>query len=220
MRHVTPPSAECIRNIANTVGAFAAVGTWGLVNEENGPAISTNKGRTYKAENITSLATEARYGAFPTPDTWFITAGQCAWGAGRGRRIAAPRPRPPLCCAGPETTTTTTTAADEPEVVDSSLYTPQPAVGSTIVKRQAARVHLLREPSGALVWAAVKRGSLLAANPRVGAGVDGYAAQLARTTDGGKTWATVFSDFGDYYFNGIGEEEGAGGGRRGWRASP
>ena len=80
------------------MGAFAAVGTWGLVNEENGPAISTNKGRTYKAENITSLVTEARYGAFPTPDAWFITAGQCAcmWGSGpvcvvhHGRPVCVP----------------------------------------------------------------------------------------------------------------------------------
>jgi len=31
----------------------------------------------------------------------------------------------------------------------------------------------------------------------------GYVAAVARTTDGGKTWATVFSDMGDYYFNDI-----------------
>lgn len=72
-------AGQCIRNIAGISGAFAAVGTWGLVNEENGPAISLNSGKSYRAQNITELLTEARYGAFPTLSDWFITAGECAY---------------------------------------------------------------------------------------------------------------------------------------------
>jgi hypothetical protein len=68
---------QCIRNIADTPGAFAAVGTWGLIKGTNGPALSFDGGLTYKAQNIVSLTTEVRYGAFPTSQTWFITAGQC-----------------------------------------------------------------------------------------------------------------------------------------------
>ena len=70
-------AGQCIRDIADTAGAFAAVGSWGLINELNGLALSFDGGITYKAQNISSLATEVRYGAFPTSTTWFVTAGTC-----------------------------------------------------------------------------------------------------------------------------------------------
>ena len=77
-------------------------------------------------------------------------------------------------------------------------YTPEVAVGSTLVKQQSSHVHLLREPSGTLRWAFVKRGHLRAA-----LGNTTYAAQIATTTDAGKTWSTVFSNFDAFYFNGM-----------------
>jgi photosystem II stability/assembly factor-like uncharacterized protein len=85
--------------------------------------------------------------------------------------------------------------------IDVSHYWPAVATGSTLVKRHTARMHVLREPSGAIKWATVVRGKLDAAN-NVG-GTVGYEAQIARTTDGGATWSTVFSSSGAFYFNGI-----------------
>lgn len=32
---------------------------------------------------------------------------------------------------------------------------------------------------------------------------DGYAAEIAKTTDGGRTWTTQFSNNGSFYFNEI-----------------
>ena len=51
-----------------------------------------------------------------------------------------------------------------------------------------ARVHLLKEPSGALKWALVKRDRLHSANAGVEAPIDNWEAQIATTTDGGKTF--------------------------------
>jgi photosystem II stability/assembly factor-like uncharacterized protein len=87
-------------------------------------------------------------------------------------------------------------------VVNVEHYSPAVAVGSVLVKRHTARMHILREPSGDIKWATVVRGKLDAANLEDGSG-SGYSAEIARTTDGGKTWATVFSNFGAFYFNGI-----------------
>jgi photosystem II stability/assembly factor-like uncharacterized protein len=179
-------AGQCIRNIANTAGAFAAVGTWGLVNELNGPSLSYNGGVTYKAQNISSLTTEARYGAFPTTTSWFITAGQ--W--------------PGETTGTPTTPTTTPSSTEVDEAVDVTRYTPNVPVGSTLVKKQSARLHLLREPNGDLTWAWIKPGKLAQGGGRRAQGGE-YVAQIATTTDGGKTWATVFSDLNEYYFNGI-----------------
>lgn len=40
-------------------------------------------------------------------------------------------------------------------------------------------------------------------NPNRAAAPEGYVAGIAKTTDGGKTWTTVFSKMGEFYFNGI-----------------
>ena len=69
--------------------------------------------------------------------------------------------------------------------VDPAHYTIPVAAGSAVVKRHSARMHVLREPSGAIKWAPVRRGQLKAANPGAAAAM-GYAAQIAKTTDAGK----------------------------------
>ena len=168
-------AGPCIRNIADTPGAFAAVGTWGLLTEQNGPAVSYDNGAVFTAINITELETEGRYGAFPTKSTWYITAGD--WPADDNANQFS------LVKRG--------------AVVDPDNYAEPIAKGATLANRRAARVHLLQEPDGALKWASVKRGRLHAAN-----GGGEYQAQIAKTSDSGKTWSVVFSDFGEYYFNG------------------
>ena len=99
------------------------------------------------------------------------------------------------------TTTTTTTASDaaeEERLVDPSLYfAPAVPVGSTLIKRQSARLHLLREPSGALRWAFAKSAPL---PRRAGSTTDEeYVAEIAVTADAGKTWATTFTNLGAFY---------------------
>jgi hypothetical protein len=62
-------------------GAFAAPGTWfaatgeGLTGDD-GVAVTTDSGATFTVYNITQLQTEARYGAFPSATTWYISAGE------------------------------------------------------------------------------------------------------------------------------------------------
>jgi hypothetical protein len=51
-------------------------------------------------------------------------------------------------------------------------YVNDVAHGATLVKKQGARVHLLKEPSGALKWAAVRRGRLHSANAGVEAPIE------------------------------------------------
>ena len=166
-------AGQCIRNIADTPEAFAAVGSWGLLTESNGPAVSYDAGAVFVAINVTELQTEGRYGAFPTKSTWFITAGD--WPSDDDPN---PPPRSALRAGSP---------------VDVTHYREAIAPGATLVKRHASRVHLLQEPSGALKWASVRSGRLHAAN-----GGGEYQAQIAKTSDSGKTWQVVFSDMGDY----------------------
>lgn len=41
-----------------------------------GVAVTTNSGRTFKPATSSIFFTEARYAAFPSDTTWFITAGE------------------------------------------------------------------------------------------------------------------------------------------------
>ena len=120
------------------------------------------------------------------------------WQAGYAHQRICCHLMPPLPPpSGPGGSTTTASEAETETAVDVSRYTTKLAQGATLVKRQSSRLHLLREPSGALKWAFLGSGD-------VNSGTDnGYAAQIARTTDAGLTWQTVFSNFDAYYFNGI-----------------
>lgn len=78
-------TAQCARNIGPSSAplGFAVVGTIGnLVNETNGMAVSYNAGKSFTSIPIPILQTDARYGAFPTATTWYITAGQWPGGSG------------------------------------------------------------------------------------------------------------------------------------------
>lgn len=45
------------------------------IHNGNGVAISTNGGKTFTFKNISELNTYARYGAFPSKDVWYVSAG-------------------------------------------------------------------------------------------------------------------------------------------------
>jgi len=53
---------------------YAAVGN--SVSGQNGVAISRNSGQNFKFYNVKELQTSARYGAYPTVSTWYISAGE------------------------------------------------------------------------------------------------------------------------------------------------
>lgn len=68
---------QCIRNLGphdSPLGA-AIVGQFGLINQADGIAVSNDGGKTYTVNNITTLYTDSRYGAFPTATTWYVSAG-------------------------------------------------------------------------------------------------------------------------------------------------
>jgi photosystem II stability/assembly factor-like uncharacterized protein len=189
-------AGQCIRSIPGTSG-FGAVGDWGLFSESNGPAISMNGGMNFTADNITSLQADSRYGAFPTSTEWIIAAGD--W-PGEG---------------SDDNTQTSTTPANfrrlwirPGTIVQPKHYTTKITSGSKLVKTAGSRLHLLQAPDGTLLWAQVRRDSVLAANAHDDAFFYGQApntweAQLARTSDAGQTWNVVFSKVGAFYFNDI-----------------
>lgn len=124
---------------------FAYVGN---DNAAMGPAISQNGGLTFKGHwwpKGFGSAAPARYGAFPSADTWYVTGGM--W--------------------------------------------PQQ-------NQTASHIH---EVSSRL--ALDKRTGKLFRRERPAAPVPGYAAMIAKTTDGGATWTAQYNSTGEFYFNGI-----------------
>jgi len=125
-----------------------------------GVAVSTNYGAHFTFHNISTLQTIARYGAFPSATTWYVSAGQWPGGA--------------------EST------------ADSNVDSP-------IVTRQMNKrlhYHYNKEtekyshsfhtgehdtPENSFQW----------------------QAQVVKTTDGGKTWKSVFYNHSHYYANQI-----------------
>jgi len=45
----------------------------------NGVAVSVDGGKTFKFNNVSALVTDSRYGAFPSRDVWYLSAGM--WGS-------------------------------------------------------------------------------------------------------------------------------------------
>lgn len=146
--------SECqsVQAIRGVKGGF---GLAGLYDQVNGAAVSMDGGRTFK--NIDAGLpdyTPARYGAFPSANTWYITAGQ--W---------------------PSTTI-------------------KKEYGQ---KRLTERLSVYQHP-------VTKKVTHKFVDPLVGR-VQGnssvYTAGIAKTTDGGRTWKTVFYQEDAFYFNAI-----------------
>ena len=69
-------NSQSIRHVGpNGVGGhkFAATGDYPL-RKTNGVALSVNSGISFSVFDA-KLFTEARYGAFPTTDVWYVSAG-------------------------------------------------------------------------------------------------------------------------------------------------
>ena len=197
-------AGQCIRNVgqinsplssAAEVG-FGAVGDFGLFSESNGVALSVDGGKTYKAENITVIVADSRYGAFPTDTVFYVAAGD--W-PGEGADDD-PCDDPPCARRG-------SLFKRQGDLVDSNHYTTLVPNGSRLVKTKGSRLHLLQSGSETktLQWAVVKREFVLPANagPYTGPNITSWEAQIAKSEDAGKTWTRVFSKFGAYYLNDI-----------------
>jgi len=148
-------ASECqsVETIGGVKGGFGLAGEFG---KANGAAVSVDGGITFRFVDA-KLNTSARYGAYPSANTWYISAG------------------------------------DWPE---SKLPT---APGE---KRLSQRISLHRDPLSNTMKPSIKLYDA-AAPPRPLSPDDTYHAAIAKTTDAGKTWSTVYYDQGNFYFNGI-----------------
>jgi hypothetical protein len=146
---------ECqsVENIKGVKGGYGLTGGFG---NDNGCAISSDGGVTLRFIDA-KVNTSTRYGSFPTPTTWYLSAGD--W----------PESGEPLQAGQKRLTQRITMHRD--------------TVAGTM--RPQFRLYDPKEPVRAL------------------SSDNTYHAAIAKTTDGGKTWNTVFYDQGNFYFNGI-----------------
>jgi len=138
--------------------------SYGVVGETlsggQGVAVSTNYGQHFTFYNITALQTIARYGAFPSATTWYVSAGQWPGGAGSA----------------------------EANNGDSSVIT----------RQMTKRLHYHYNKDTAKYSHSFHTGEFDTPENSFQ-----WQAQIVKTTDGGKTWNTMFYNHSHYYFNQI-----------------
>jgi photosystem II stability/assembly factor-like uncharacterized protein len=148
-------STEVIRG---TTGAYGLAGDFGKV---SGVAVSTDKGRTFQHYDA-KLNTSSRYGSYPSPNVWYLSAGQ--WPEETRK-------------SGPGIKHLTERISMERVVLNDN----------SLDYRVNFRLYEEGRPS---------RITKMTDN-------NTYIAAIAKTTDAGKTWETVFYDEGNFYFNAI-----------------
>jgi hypothetical protein len=125
-----------------------------------GVAVSRDAGATFSFVPAAALLTQARYGAFPSGNTWYVSAGN--WPSSQTER-------------------------------DEDAFF---AAQGMQFRRLNSRISTLQDGKS------IKR--MLRTEPRtLGATGAFYAAQIAKTTDGGKSWKSVFFQNNTFYFNQI-----------------
>jgi len=146
----TGGAGPCQSVVAFGTKSFGATGSF---IGGNGVVVSTNGGVDFTFYPATPvLTTEARYGAFPSATTWYLSAG---------------------------------TWPSDTEVT-------QP--------RLSERIGLHMD----VLSAEYKAKMIKHTKPRIDtASNDTYVAQIVKTTDGGKTWTSVYQVTGKFYFNQI-----------------
>lgn len=185
-------TAQCVRNLMSNgqpIG-FGIVGDFGLFNPTEGVAISTDGGATFTSSNAAPLMTEARYGAFVSPTTWYVSAGQ--WPESNNDQ---PSDQPPTTGTG---TGTGTGSAPAAVAVQSKAITSRMSVHYNSQEKTFSREMKKPVLGGARPLNAVGGRALQAPSNT------SYAAQLVKTTDGGNTWTSqYYAVNGIGYFNGI-----------------
>lgn len=168
-------SGQCVRAVGDRTkpDAIAVVGEFGLFKPKNGVAISTDGGVSFTTYDA-GLFTDARYGAFPSAKTWYLSAGN--WPEANDDK--------------------TPTKDDDPFSNDNNIPA---ADGAPQVYARTPRFELRRNAAGGYQpYARLSgRDAMVTSNDTV------FQTQISMTQDGGATWTTVFKEVGDFYPNGI-----------------
>jgi len=145
---------ECqsVETIKGVKGGYGLTGEFGNI---DGCAVSTDGGVTLKFIDA-KLNTSARYGSYPSANTWYLSAGM--WPETKGEKVAAG------------------------------------------THKLTQRIRLHRDP---ITGKHTPSFRLYDAQEELAPRDGTYQAAIAKTTDGGKTWNTVFWDEGNFYFNAI-----------------
>jgi len=147
---------ECqsVETIKGVKGGYGLTGDFGNI---DGCAVSLDGGLTLKFIDA-KVNTSARYGSFPTANTWYLSAGD--W---------------------PESSVEALLPGERRLTQRISIHR------DNLSGTMKPRFRLLNESA-----------PVRALSPD-----DTYHAAITKTTDGGKTWSTVFYDSGNFYFNAI-----------------
>jgi hypothetical protein len=165
------------RVLAGQAG-FALIGQFG---SSNGVATSTDGGVTFTAVSA-GLTTTAGFGSFPTATTWYVTGGDA--------------PAPSNDQTDQPTTGTTSTGG---------TTTSPSETAQVFKKRVSSRVTIVAERNGPArhVFSLPSASSFSLRGRALQGNNTGYDAQITKTTDGGQTWTSLFSNTGLYAMNGI-----------------
>ena len=146
---------------------------------------STNGGQNFTTHRVNvpllTPTTGLRYAAIPSEDVWYVTAG--TWpstvaSAGGNNVFASPK------------------EARRNGVSPNDAF----ALSDRLALVRDAKTNTLKYQLRDVVADRAARPPV----PKAGAkGTPGYTAQILRTTDGGKTFKSVFEDLDNFYFNGI-----------------
>jgi photosystem II stability/assembly factor-like uncharacterized protein len=166
---------QCVRAIGDhsNPDGIGVAGEFGLISPKNGVAVSFDGGISFTAHDA-GLKTDSRYAAFVNSDVWYVTAGE--WpDEGNDDDNSPSNDDNPF------------NDDDMPSEYEHYLT----ARFSVRSDRQGRMRPHLKAPRVTSL-----RGALSGSNTT-------YMAQVTMTTDGGKTWNTVFEQDGSYYPNGI-----------------
>lgn len=165
---------QCVRAMGprSAPTGLAVVGTFGLIDPKDGIAVSTDGGVVFTAYDA-QLFTDARYGAFPSSTSWYVSAGN--W---------------------PESNDDNNGKNNDPFSNNDNNV---PVDGRPSVIRRTPRFELRLNDNGG--YSPYVR--LPGRDERVTSNDTIFEAQISVSHDGGSTWKSVFENKGDFYANGI-----------------
>jgi len=158
-------TSQSVRYVGVNGDGGEKFGVTGQYFNTEGVGFSIDGGASFTVYDA-KLTTEARYGAFPTDDTWYVAAGE--WPSNGND--------------------------DDPQ--DLNVKSPTKYLSRRFRKSrlQKADGHMMRNLGELEAEVLPTMGAVPGA---------GYQAQITKTTDGGKTFKTMFNESNHFYFNSI-----------------
>eukprot|EP01138_Halocafeteria_seosinensis_P008758 gb/GECG01008952.1/.p1 GENE.gb/GECG01008952.1/~~gb/GECG01008952.1/.p1 ORF type:complete len:496 (+),score=62.28 gb/GECG01008952.1/:1-1488(+) len=151
----------------------------------NGILVSSNGGRNFTFYPAAALNTRARYAAMPSRSCWYISAGEWPEAQGRDLKSAVP-------------------VSEQKRVHALGYDISHPMVTLTALSRRIALVEDKRTYVAGQPLKGRKTLVVLSHSAETDDSTDDegqWIAQIAKTTDGGKTFQSVFEEYGKFYFN-------------------